>query len=100
MEKVVCRPRGDGVATAPSPGKVIEGGIPGPGLLASIVVDKYRDGLPLYRQADRFKRAGFEIARSTLVGWVAQAARVLGLDRRTLYRKLERYERLAPPNGG
>ena len=77
QEKIACRPCGDGVVTAPSPGKVIEGGIPGPGLLASIVVDKYRDGLPLYRQADRFGRVGFEIARSTLVGWVAQATRVL-----------------------
>ena len=74
LEKVACRPCGDGVATAPAPGKVIEGGIPGPGLLASILVDKYRDALPLYRQADRFSRLGLEIPRSTLVGWVAHAA--------------------------
>jgi len=77
LEKVACRPCGDGVATAPGPGKVIEGGIPGPGLLASILVDKYRDGLPLYRQVKRFSGVGLDIPRSTLVGWVAQAARVL-----------------------
>ncbi|MFH0902794.1 MAG: IS66 family transposase [Pseudomonadota bacterium] len=77
LEKVACRPCGDGVTTAPGPNKVIEGGIPGPGLLASILVDKYRDGLPLYRQAYRFSRLGLDLPRSTLIGWVAQAARVL-----------------------
>jgi transposase len=77
LEKIACRPCGDGVVTALGPGKVIEGGIPGPGLLASILVDKYRDGLPLYRQVKRFSGVGLDIPRSTLVGWVAQAARVL-----------------------
>lgn len=77
MEKAACRPCGDGVVTAPGPSKVIEGGIPGPGLLASILVNKYRDGLPLYRQVKRFSGLGLDISRSTVVGWVAHAARTL-----------------------
>jgi len=77
LEKVACRACGEGVVTAPGPGKIIEGGIPGPGLMANILVDKYRDALPLYRQADRFSRAGFEIPRTTLVGWIAKAAHEL-----------------------
>lgn len=77
LEKVACRACGEGVVTASGPGKIIEGGIPGPGLMANILVDKYRDALPLYRQADRFSRVGFEIPRTTLVGWVAKAAHAL-----------------------
>jgi len=76
-EKVACRPCGEHVSTAAGPTKVIEGGIPGAGLLANVVVEKYRDGLPLYRQVGRFKRIGMDFSRSTLVGWVAHAARIL-----------------------
>jgi transposase len=52
LEKVRCRPCGAGLATAPGPGKIIEGGLAGSGLLATILVDKYRDGLPLHRRMD------------------------------------------------
>ena len=51
------------MVTAQGPGKIIEGGLPGPGLLADILVDKYRDGLPLYRQIGRFNRLGMDIRR-------------------------------------
>ena len=77
LEKVACKKCQDGVAMAKGPGKVIEGGIPGPGLLAEIIVNKYRDALPLYRQAQRFERFGLDIPRSTMVGWVAHSAREL-----------------------
>lgn len=54
------------------PERVIDKGIPGPGLLASILIDKYVDHLPLYRQCQRYKRLGVDIPRSTIEGWTRQ----------------------------
>ena len=51
---------------APVPAQVIDNGIPTAGLLAQVLVAKFADHLPLYRQEKIFGRAGFEIARSTL----------------------------------
>jgi transposase len=48
-----------------------------PGLVADVVVSKLVDHLPLYRQEQRYARQGFSIARSTLCGWLAEAADVL-----------------------
>jgi len=61
------------------PERVIERGIPGPGLLASILIDKYADHLPLYRQCQRFKRQGVDIARSTIEGWTRQGLEKLAI---------------------
>lgn len=55
---------------APVPAQVIDKGIPTAGLLAQVLVAKYADHLPLYRQERIFGRAGFEIPRSTLAQWV------------------------------
>jgi transposase len=55
----------------------IEKGLPGPGLMAHVVVGKYADHLPLYRQEGIFKRYGVDLARSTLCGWTAAAADLL-----------------------
>lgn len=57
---------------APVPAHVIDKGIPTAGLLAQVLVSKYADHLPLYRQEAIFARAGFGIARSTLAQWVGQ----------------------------
>lgn len=57
---------------APVPPQVIDKGIPTSGLLAQILVAKYGDHLPLYRQEKIFARAGVEIARSTLADWVGR----------------------------
>lgn len=59
------------------PERVIEKGIPGSGLLASILIDKYADHLPLYRQVQRFRRQGVDIARSTIEGWTRQGLQKL-----------------------
>ena len=48
-----------------------------PGLVADVIVSKLVDHLPLYRQEQRYARQGFSIARSTLCGWLAEAADVL-----------------------
>jgi transposase len=55
---------------APVEAHIIDKGIPTGGLLAQVLVAKYADHLPLYRQEKIFGRAGFEIARSTLAQWV------------------------------
>ena len=60
-----------GVIIAPMPERPLPKAIAGAGLLASIVIDKYVDHLPLYRQAERFKREGINIAYSTITDWVS-----------------------------
>ena len=47
----------------------IEKGMAGPGLLAQIMIDKFVDHLPIYRQIERFKREGIKISSSTINGW-------------------------------
>lgn len=64
---------GEGVKTGELPERVIDKGIPGAGLLAMILTDKYADHLPLYRQKQRFARENISIASSTIEGWVKQA---------------------------
>jgi transposase len=55
----------------------IEKGIAGPGLLAQIMVDKFVDHLPIYRQIERFKREGVKIPSSTLNGWQESVCNLL-----------------------
>jgi transposase len=57
---------------APVPAHVIDKGIPTAGLLAQVLVAKFLDHLPLYRQERIFERAGMAIARSTLAQWVGE----------------------------
>jgi transposase len=73
-EVLACKKCQEGVVTAPPAPKPIEGGRPGPGLLAHIITAKLHDGLPLYRQSEIFKRSNIEISDSTLGGWFAAAA--------------------------
>lgn len=64
---------GQGVTIAELPERVIDKGIPGAGLLAMILTDKYMDHLPLYRQKQRFARENIQIPSSTIEGWTRQA---------------------------
>jgi len=57
---------------APVAPHVIDKGLPTTGLLAQVLVAKYLDHLPLYRQEAIFERAGYLIARSTLAAWVGE----------------------------
>src|SRR3954471_10959946 len=75
--KYACRYCKDGVASPPPPERPIARGIAGPGLIAQIVVAKFGDPLPLYRQEDFFARHGLHIARSTQCDWVQAAAELL-----------------------
>jgi transposase len=75
--KYACRYCKDGVASPPPPVRPITRGIAGPGLIAQIIVGKFGDHLPLYRQEDFFTRHGLHIPRSTLCDWVQAAAELL-----------------------
>jgi transposase len=75
--KYACRYCKDGVMSPPPPVRPIARGIAGPGLIAQIIVAKFGDHLPLYRQEDFFTRHGLHIPRSTLCDWVQAAAELL-----------------------
>lgn len=59
------------------PSRPIERGRPGPGLLAHVLVNKYADHLPLYRQSQIFGREGIDLDRSTLADWVGKSTTLL-----------------------
>ena len=75
-EKLSCRTC-DTVVAAPAPDHAIARGRAGAGLLAHILVSKYDDHLPLYRQAEIFAREGVGLETSTLSGWVGATAAAL-----------------------
>jgi transposase len=75
-EKLSCRAC-DTVVAGPAPDHAIARGRAGAGLLAHILVSKYDDHLPLYRQAEIFAREGVTLETSTLSGWVGATAAVL-----------------------
>ena len=65
------------VVEAPAPSRTIERGLAGPGLLAHVLVAKYADHCPLYRQSEIYAREGVELDRSTLAGWVGASSELL-----------------------
>jgi transposase len=72
--KYACRACEDGVLQAPAPARLIEGGLPTEATVAQVLVSKYADHLPLYRQAQIYARQGVNLDRSTLADWVGHAA--------------------------
>ncbi len=72
--KYACRSCEEGVTQAPAPAHLIEGGLPTEGMLAHVLVSKFADHLPLYRQSQIYARSGIELHRSTLAEWVGKAS--------------------------
>jgi transposase len=72
--KYACRACEEVVVQAPAPARLIEGGIPTEATVAQVLVSKYADHLPLYRQAQIYARQGIDLDRSTLADWVGRAA--------------------------
>lgn len=81
-----ARPDSQGVVIGDLPSRPIDKGIPGPGLLAQIVIDKYTDHLPVHRQIQRFEREGIKLSSSTLTGWIGSTCDLLD----PLYDELKR----------
>ena len=72
--KYACRACTDGVVQAPTPARLIQAGLPTEATIAHVLVCKYADHLPLYRQAQIMSRQGIDLDRSTLADWVGRAA--------------------------
>jgi len=73
--KYACGRCKDGVRTAPGVAKLIDKGLPGPGLLAHTAMSKYQDHAPISRLVDIYRRGGFETSASTLCNWIEVVAR-------------------------
>jgi transposase len=89
-----CRACEGAVVQAPAPARIVEGGIPTEALIAQVLVAKYADHLPLYRQAQIYARQGIQLDRSTLADWVGRAAWYLRPLRDHILERLRRSERL------
>jgi transposase len=74
--KLSCRGC-ESIAQAPAPSLPIHRGLASPGLLSHVLVAKYCDHLPLYRQAEIYAREGVDLDRSTMADWVGQTARLM-----------------------
>jgi transposase len=80
------------VIQEPAPPRPLDRAMAAPGLLAQVIVAKYADHCPLYRQAGIYRRSGVELDRATLAAWVGGTARLLD----PLVAALGRYVRAAP----
>jgi transposase len=67
----------DAIVQAEAPSRPVARGLAGPGLLAHVLVSKYADHLPLYRQSEIYAREGVELERSTLADWVGATSELL-----------------------
>jgi len=76
--KLACRACSDGVFQAPAPKHVVPGGLPTEALIADVIVKKYADHMPFYRQAQALRRQGIVIDRGTLCNWAGRSAAWLG----------------------
>jgi transposase len=92
--KYACRQCSDGVVQAPAPARLIEGGLPTEATLAHILVSKYADHLPLYRQWRILERQGIAIDRSCLADWAGRAAFALKPVTVRLLEHLKKSEKL------
>jgi transposase len=89
-----CRSCEGAVVQEPAPPRIVEGGLPTEALIAQVLVAKYADHLPLYRQAQIYARQGITLDRSTLADWVGRAAWWLRPLRDHILAELRRSQRL------
>ena len=78
LKRLYIRPKyanAERIVIAPLPARLIEKGLPGAGLLTQVIISKYEDHLPLYRQEKIYReRHGVNLSRQTLCGWIEAAA--------------------------
>ena len=92
--KYACRACTDVVVQAPAPARLIEGGLPTEATVAQVLVSKFADHLPLYRQAQIYARQGVALDRSTLADWVGRAAFLLRPVHERLFDRLKASSKL------
>jgi transposase len=88
--KYACKACQANVVIAQRLPEPIEKGLPGPGLLAHVIVSKYADHLPLYRQEGIFRRHGVELSRQTMCDWMAVSAELLEPIVKAMHREILR----------
>ena len=71
--RYACRACEDTIVVAAAPDRPVDGGMPTEALIIHVVVSKFCDSLPLYRQAQMLARQGVTLDRSTLASWVGRA---------------------------
>ena len=71
--RYACRACEEAVVIAPAPDRPVDGGMPTEALVAHVVVSKFADAQPLYRQVQILARQGVALDRSTLANWVGRA---------------------------
>ena len=96
--KYACRSCEAGIAQAPATPRLIEGGMPTEATVASVIVGKFADHLPLYRQAQIYARQGVDLDRSTLAAWVGKAAYELTPVYDALLKNLKQSTKLFMPS--
>ena len=92
--KYACRACEEVVVQTPAPARLVEGGIPTEATVAHVLVSKYADHLPLYRQAQIYARQGVTLDRSTLADWVGKAAFLLRPVHERLFEQLKASSKL------
>ena len=92
--KYGCRACEGAVVQMPAPARLIEGGLPTEAMIAHVLVTKYADHVPLYRQSQIYARQGIELDRSTLADWVGRAAAELRPLHERLFEHLKRSPKL------
>ena len=92
--KYVCRSCEEVVVQAPALPRLVEGGIPTEATVAHVLVSKYADHLPLYRQSQIYARQGVNLDRSTLADWVGRAAFLLRPIHERLFERLKASDKL------
>ncbi|SDK65499.1 Transposase [Mesorhizobium muleiense] len=92
--KYACRACEEVVVQAPAPARLVESGIPTEATVAHVLVSKYADHLPLYRQAQIYARQGVNLDRSTLADWVGKAAFLLRPVHERLFERLKASDKL------
>lgn len=89
IKRLYIRPKyanAERIVIAPLPARLIDKGLPGAGLLTQVLISKYEDHLPLYRQEKIYReRHGVNLTRQTMSGWVEAAADWLG----PIYREMK-----------
>ena len=71
--RYACHGCESAVVVAPAPDRPVDGGMATEALIAHVVVSKFADSLPLYRQVQMLERQGIKLDRSTLANWVGRA---------------------------
>lgn len=76
-KQYVCPKCHEVIKTAKMPDQPIDKGLPDAALLTEVILNKYQDALPLYRQTKRWERLGYALSDTTLSGWVQSVAEML-----------------------